>query len=273
MQLSELRGDDLDRVYAALSDKSNSLRRQVHVCAHKALGDAIRWRLVGFNAAEDANAPATPRPKPEAWTPTQVATFLDVASTDRWAPLWRLAATTGMRRGELVGLRWNDIDIETGEVTIERNVTVVDHGLHVGTPKNDRSRSIRLDAGTVQALRSHKARQSAEMLLLGENRPDHDYLFTWQDGSLVHPDVVTRTFKRLTARAQLPPLRLHGLRHSFATNALAHGVDVKDVATRLGHASTRITHDIYTAPSTSRDAEAAELIAGLYEWHCCIEPL
>ena len=100
---------------------------------------------------------------------------------------------------------------------------------------------------------------------MGEDWPDQDYVFTWPDGSLVHPDVVTRTFKRLRDEVGLPTLRLHSLRHAWATHALEAGVNVKDVATRLGHSSTRITHDVHVAPSTSRDAQAAATVASLYD--------
>lgn len=267
IRLDTLAGDDLDRLYGQLraAGRSESLCRHVHVAAHKALGAAVRWRLVGFNAAEDATAPAQSPPKPKAWAANEVVRFLEFAATDRWAPLWRLAATTGMRRGEVVGLRWRDLDLEHGRLTVANNMTVVDHVLHEGTPKGNRARALRLDSATLAALRGWRTQQTTERLAMGAGWPDHDLVFTWPDGSVIHPDVVTRTFNRLVVRAGLPPLRLHALRHAWATHALGAGVDVKDVATRLGHSSTRITHDIYVAPSTDRDAAAAELVAGLYD--------
>jgi integrase len=266
VRLDVLAGDDLERLYGELRalGRSESLCHMVHVTAHKALGAAVRWRLVGFNPADDAAAPAQAAPQPKAWTSEQVGRFLDVAADDRWAPLWRLAATTGMRRGELVGIRWSDLDLDRAALTVANNITVVDHILHDGTPKGNRARSLRLDGGTVAALRTWRRTQAGERLAMGGVWPDHDLVFTWPDGSVVHPDVVTRTYKRLVAKAGLPLLRLHALRHAWATNALRAGVDVKDVATRLGHSSTRITHDIYVAPSSDRDAAAAELVAGLY---------
>ena len=265
VRLDALRGDDLDRVYAALADRSDSLRRSVHVVAHKSLGDAMRWRLVGFNAADDATPPAQSKPDPRAWTAEQVGEFLRVASEDRWAPLWRLAATTGMRRGELVGLRWGDINLKTGELTVVNNVTVTDHATEHGTPKGNRARSMNIDAGTVAVLKDWKRQQATERLAVGTYWPDKDFVFTWPHGDLVHPAVVTRTFKRLKESAGLPDLRLHALRHAWATHALAAGVDVKDVATRLGHSSVRITLDVYVAPSSDRDKSAAATVAGLYD--------
>jgi integrase len=262
--LADLRGDDLDRVQAALVDKSTSLRRRVHVTAHKALGDAVRWRLVGRNVAVDAAAPATPAPNPEAWTPHEVGRFLDAAEGDRWAALWLTIATTGMRRGEAVGMCWSDVDLDGQTLRITRSVTVADHATHVVTPKSGRGRTVRLDADTVAALRAWRAVQAAELLRLGPYRPEGDWCWTWPDGDRVHPDVITRTYRRLRDEAGLPPLRLHSLRHAWATAALDAGVDVKDVSTRLGHSSTRITMDVYVQPSSERDAAAATLVAGLY---------
>lgn len=265
VRLDALRGDNLDRVYAALDGRSDSLRRSVHVVAHKALGDALRWRLVGFNAADDATAPAQSQPDPRAWTAEQVGEFLRVAADDRWSALWRLAATTGMRRGEMVGLRWSDIDLAAGSLVVANNVTVTDHATEHGTPKGNRARSMSLDSGTVAALKDWKRQQATERLAVGTYWPEGDFVFTWPDGALVHPAVVTRTFKRLRESVGLPELRLHSLRHAWATHALAAGVDVKDVATRLGHSSVRITLDVYVAPSSERDASAAATVADLYD--------
>ncbi len=159
--------------------------------------DAVRWRLIGFNPAEDADAPAPTLPRPRAWTPEQVGAFLAEAGGDRWAAMWRLAATTGLRRGELAGLRWEDLDLDGGELVVAENRVVVNHRVHTGTPKGNRARRIGLDPATVEALRG------------------------W--------------------------------------------VDIKIVAGRLGHSSTRITHDIYTAVVPSMDAAAAQLVAGLYD--------
>jgi integrase len=266
LRLSELRGDDLDSLYEHMKKegKSASLRRTVHITAHKMLADAVRWRLVAYNAADDASPPSQPRARPRAWTPDQVRTFLDIASQDRWAALWHLAATTAARRGELVGLRWSDLNLETGELAIQRNVTTADHEVVVSTPKTGRARNVSLDPGSVQILKAHRSRQVEELLRLGEQRPDHDYMFTWEDGTLVHPLIITKRFRKLTDSAGLPPLRLHNLRHAWVTSALALGVDIGDISLRLGHSSVRTTYDIYAVPSTERDAAAACAVADLY---------
>jgi len=265
VRLDELSGDHLSRLYGQLraAGKSERTVRYVHTTAHRALRDAARWRLVGFNAAEDADSPAQTRPDPKAWTPADVGRFLRIARTDRWWPLWRLIATTGLRRGEAVGLRWGDLD--GTDLVVARNAVVVDGRVVEGTPKSNRSRRIALDAETVDVLRAWKRAQAAERLALEGEWIAGDRLFTWPDGSVVHPNVVTRTFGRLVQRAELPPLPLHNLRHAWATSALRAKVDLKVVSSRLGHASTRITADVYTAAVPSLDAAAASTVAGLYD--------
>jgi integrase len=264
--LAELAGDDLTRLYDRIRALGRAERtvRYVHSTAHRALKDACRWRLIAFNAAAEATAPAQTPPKPTAWTPNEMARFLDVAAGDRWAALWRLAATTGMRRGELCALRWADLDFGSGTVTVERSAVVVNHDVVIGTPKSGRTRRLGLDAVTLDALKAWRRGQAEERLAFGAGWAGGDEIFTWPDGMRVHPDVITRTFARLVAGADVSPLRLHGLRHSWATNALRAGVRTKVVSDRLGHASTRITEDIYTAFVKELDQDAAEQVAALY---------
>jgi integrase len=265
--LSDVTGDRLTALYGQLraAGKAERTVRYVHTTAHLALKDAVRWRLIGFNPAEDADAPAQTPPRPKAWTPEQVATFLEHAADDRWWPLWRLAATTGMRRGELAGLRWCDLDLDGGALVVAENRVVVEHEVVTGTPKGNRSRRIGLDAVTVEVLRGWRRRQLEERLVIGELWPDIDLVFVWPDGSPLHPDVISRTYRRIAERGGLPPMPLHNLRHAWATAALLGRVDVKVVSARLGHSSTRITHDIYTAAVPSMDDAAAELVAGMYD--------
>jgi integrase len=264
MRLAELRGDDIDAAIATLSERSASTRHKVFVTASKALTDALRWKVVPYNPARDAVAPAQPGPRPVAWSPTEVGRFLEAARSDRWWPLWRLAATTGLRRGELVGLRWSNVDLDGGELVVAENRTLAAGRVVVGTPKSDRVRPVAIDPATIAVLRAWRVAQVSELLALGEYRPDHDYVFTWADGSVVDPLVVTKTFGRIAKRAGLPPLRLHNLRHAWASSALDAGVDLVDVSKRLGHASTRITSDIYIERSSERDAAAAAKVAELY---------
>jgi integrase len=266
VRLDDLAGDDLTRLYAELRAEGKAERtvRYVHVTARKALGDAVRWRLLAWNPATEAEAPAQTPADPKAWTPDEVADLMVVCDVNRWAPLWRLAADSAARRGELAALRWPDLDLDAGTLTIARNLVVVQHRLYEQTPKNGRARTVALTAATVEALRAWRRQQGEERIAMGGAWTGEDRVFCWPDGSMLHPSVITRTFKRLVAEAGVPPLRLHSLRHAWATAALRAGVRTKVVADRLGHASTRITEDIYTAHVGELDVAAAETVAALY---------
>ncbi len=265
VRLRDLAGDHFTILYGKLRarGRAEATVRHVHVVAHRAMKDACRWRLLGYNPVDDADAPAQARANPRAWTPEQVARFLEVASEDRWSALWRLAAATGLRRGELVALRWSDV--ERGEIIVRRNRVVVEHEVVEGTTKRGRERRLSLDPVTVATLQRWRVAQAEERLVIGPYWPGEDYVFTWSDGSVVHPDVVTRTFRRLVDAAELPPLPLHNLRHAWATAALGAGIPTKVASERLGHSSTRITEDIYTAAIPSMDADAAQAVASLYD--------
>jgi integrase len=272
-RLDQLAPDDFTRLYATLRRSggrhgqglSERSVRYVHVTARKALGDAVRWRLLGFNPVSEADPPAQQQPKPRAWTPAEVAAFLVAAEQDRWWPLWLTAATTGMRRGELAGLRWENLDLDKATLVVTHNRVVLGHAVVEYDTKNRKARTISLDASTVEALRAWRRAQREERLYIGPTWLNADgRVFVWQDGSPLHPALITRTFRRIADSAELPPLTLHGLRHSWATSALRAGVRTKVVSDRLGHASTRITDDIYTAHVDELDAEAANAVAGLY---------
>jgi site-specific recombinase XerD len=139
---------------------------------------------------------------------------------------------------------------------------VVNHKVLDGTPKSERSeRLIGLDGATVSALRAHKARQSAERLAWGPGYEVSDLVFTWEDGRPLHPSIISRTFQRLAATANLPVIRLHDLRHSYASAALEAGVGLKVMQERLGHSSVAITGDIYSHVSRQVDQSAADQVA------------
>jgi integrase len=265
VRLRDLSGDMFTALYDQLRRRglSESSVRLVHVVAHCAMKDAGRLRLVAYNPVDDAIAPSQTPPRPRAWTPDEVARFLTEAETNRWFALWRLAVTTPLRRGELVGLRWSDLDGD--ELVVANNAVVLDHEIVEGAPKNKRARRVGLDPVTVAALTRWRKQQTEERLLIGKHWPEGDYIWTWQDGTRVHPNVISRTFKRIRDRAGLPTLSLHSLRHAWATAALRAKVDIKVVSNRLGHSSTRITHDVYTAAVPSMDAEAAQVVANLYD--------
>ncbi len=188
--------------------------------------------------------------------------FLETLDANqRWKPLWELAAGTGMRRGELLALRWSDIDLEARVARVERSVTHLGTGRTYGTPKNHERREVALDSHLVSTLRSWRKQQISERLSLGGSYLDEDLVFTWQEGRPVHPDYVTSTFRRLTSESGLPALKFHELRHTHATLLLREGVPVHVVAKRLGHKDPSVTLNVYADAIPDDDDRAVDTFA------------
>lgn len=220
--------------------------RNVHGVLSKALADAVRLRLITRNAAYRAELPAIPAQRARAWTSEQISTFLDHVADDRWAPMWRLLATTGMRRGESLGLRWPDVDLEAGTMTITNQRTIAGGRVVEGEPKSAAGRrTIALDAGTLSALKAWRAGQSQERLVMGAGWATGDYVFTWPTGEPIWPQKVTAWFRQHAETLGLPQIGVHGLRHSAATWMIAAGESPKVVTHRLGHAHVAITLQLY----------------------------
>jgi integrase len=197
------------------------------------------------------------------WTAAQLRQFLGHTGDHRLHGLWVLAATTGMRRGELCGLMWDDVSWERGTLAVRRARVPIAGRVTEGTPKSDRARVVALAEGSVGALRSHRARQRAERLAWGEGWEDGGYAFTREDGSPMPPDAVSREFDALVRNAGLPRIRLHDLRHTHATLGLASGVPAKVMSERLGHAKVAITLDLYSHVVPGMQEAAAQQIEAL----------
>jgi integrase len=194
------------------------------------------------------------------WTPEQTGGFLDHVHEDPLSALYHLVAFRGLRRGEACGLRWTDVDLKANTVTVATQLVQDGWEIAENAPKTaSGARVVALDAETVKVLRSHRARQSARRLELGEVWIDSGRVFTGDDGAWLHPGKLSEAFERLVKSSGLPPIRLHDLRHGAATLALAGGADMKVVQEMLGHSSITITSDIYTSvlPQVARDAAEA----------------
>lgn len=246
--------------------------RYVHTIVHAALKDAMRWGRVARNIADAADPPSagsSRSSRPRAWTAAQLGAFLDFIADDRYLPAWMFTATTGCRRGECLGLKWSDLDLDKGTAVISRQVTAIDHQLRVKElPKTKRGHMILLDSGTVAMLRRWRARQAEEKLLVGAGYRDQGFVFCHPDGSVYDPDRFSREFLRKQAQYNrahsddpLPRLVLHGLRHTWATLALHEGIDIQIVSERLNHSSTFVTREIYTHVTPPMQSDAAERVA------------
>ncbi len=188
----------------------------------------------------------------------QVATLLNGAQgTSLYVPIL-LAATTGMRRGEILALRWSALDLERGTVAVVQSLEQLIGGLNFKEPKTERGkRSIRLPSVTIEALRQHKARQARQRLQLGLGRDDNGLVCARYDGEPRSPQSLTREFKRLVAKLDIPRITFHGLRHSHATQLLRVGIHPKVAQERLGHSTIATTMDLYSHVTESMQEDAA----------------
>jgi integrase len=267
--IQQISPDHLDRFYADLvaAELATKTVRNIHVLVHRALRDAVRKNLVPRNVADAADPPKlnrANRDEMKTWTPEQLRAFFDGIADHRLAAAYVLAATTGMRRGEVLGVRWRDVDFAARRLHVQQTVLSVEYKLTVGRPKTLRGeRKLALDPETIRILTEHRAGQDRERALLGDGYVDNDLVFAREDGSPVHPDYFSKTFDRTVKRLKLPKIRLHDLRHTHATLGLAAGVHVKVMSDRLGHATTAFTQDVYMHAIPAVEDDAANQIADL----------
>lgn len=240
----------------------------IHNIVHRAFKDAVRWGRLARNPADAADPPPGGQKSDtvHVWDAPTLRSFLgaSLAAEDRLHALWVLLATTGMRRGEALGLRWHDVDLEIGRVRVVQTIIQIGTKVSTSQPKTSRGRrAISLDSATVAVIRDHRHRMLQERLLVGPDFNDLDLVFHRPDGSWLRPDAVSETFLRRGRRYDLPRLTLQGLRHTWATLALESGVHPRVVQERLGHSTIAITLGIYSHVSPTLHDEAAQLVAEL----------
>lgn len=274
-QLAKLSPGDLDLFYADLLAKGRrgngtdrkglapKTVRSIHVMLNKALSDAQRKGLVVRNVAELADPPklsAQRREEVKAWDADQLCTFLDAIAAQRFFPAFHLSANTGMRRGEILGLRWGDLDLGVGRVSVRQALVSVAYEVHISDVKTGNGRrTIDIEEGAVAVLEAWRRLRTDERG--GKAPAKSDLVFTREDGAWFHPDLFSQIFDRAVAKLDVPEITLHDLRHTHATILLMNGTPVKVVSERLGHASPAFTMSVYQHVLPGMQAEAAELFA------------
>jgi integrase len=230
------------------SGLSASTVHKMHAILHKALARAVAWHMVPRNVTEVVEPPQPAPKEMRPLSPTEAHRFLDAARGERFEALYVLAITTGMRQGELLALRWQDVDVENATISIGRTLTRNGGRVAIGEPKTKKSRrSIRLTSRAVEALKAHLEYQLRQIEILGDRYEDQGLLFTTDTGGPVNPsNLRKRSFAPLLKKAKLPHIRFHDLRHTCATLLLTQGTHPKYVQELLGHATIAITLDTYS---------------------------
>lgn len=278
-RVRDLRPAHVARMFAALRQPGSNRRgkgggglsetslQHTHSTLRSALDYAIRQRIITHNVMGDVERPRRGATEMRFWSAAELATFLADTEGDRLHPLFRLASHTGCRRSELLGLRWPQLDLDAGTLSVTRRRTRVGYRMteRAGTKTRAGARTIDLDPETVEVLKRWREAQAAERSAWGLAYVDSGYVFAAENGEPVHADHVAQRFERRMARAQVPAIRFHDLRHTHATLLLKAGVPVHVVAQRLGHASPALTLSIYSHVLPRQQLEAATAFAQLVE--------
>lgn len=284
IRLDRLEADTLDKAYNHWLGEglSPSTVHKYHAVLTAALSAAVKWGWIDTSPAARASPPSPAKREINVPTPERLTALISTAEAEEpvVATAIALAALTGARRGELVGLRWSDVDLDAGRVKIARSVVLAGGLLHVGPTKTHQIRLVALDEIGVEVLRRHRAYMDDVSFRAGEPLAPDPYVLSYTvDGSVpVGPDTVTHRFGALCRRmealaaqragvevAKLPPgerwpYRFHDLRHFSATALVAAGIDVRTVASRLGHAQPTLTLNLYAHALPERDRHAAAVL-------------
>ncbi len=238
--------------------------RLVHLHLDQALTQAMTMGLVARNVSDVVTAPrARPRDM-DTWTAEQARAFLRAAHSSAHGPIWVVALATGMRRGELLGLRWRDVDFERGTLSVRQTVGLLRGVSEFKKPKTKSSvRDIPVQPEVLDALRAHKIAQNEQRLAKGSLWHDYGLVFTSEVGTPIHGDNLRRDYDRLVTRAGVPRIRIHDLRHSHVTLAIAAGANIKAVSQRVGHSNVHITLGTYAHVMPSQHVEVSDKVGAV----------
>ncbi len=248
VKLKDLTATHARGLYREKLESGSSPRtvQYIHTTLHKALRDAVSDGLIPRNAADGIKAPRPKKKEINPLSPEQTRAFLKAVHGDRLEALYVLAVHRGLRQGELLGLRWEDIDLEAGVLQIRRTLSLTRDGHVFEPPKNGKGRSVELTQDASDALRRHLSRQLEEIETLGDNYLDQGLVFPGERGQPMRRNTVNGKLERILKRVDLPKIRFHDLRHTCATLLLSKGVHPKFVQELLGHATISITLDLYS---------------------------
>jgi integrase len=232
----------------------------MHRLTKMALRKAVRWRLLGRNPADDVDPPKVERIPMNTYDLPETAALLAAARGTRMLVPTILAVLCGLRRGEIIGLRWRSVALDRSELAVVESAEQTAAGVRIKETKTGRDRTVALSAFVVVELRGHRARQAEELLRVGIRLSPDTLVVAQADGRLIQPRSLTHEWAKLVARRGLRRIRFHDLRHAHATHMLASGVHPKIASERLGHSSVGITLDLYSHATRGMQADAAALV-------------
>lgn len=234
--------------------------RYMHSILRSSLNQAVKWKMISSNPASLADPPKLTHKEKGTWTIQEANQFLSHTFQDDLLHVaYLLAIYTGMRQGEILGLRWKDCDLEKGQISICQTLSRTSKGLVFQEPKTKSSRRvIAITDEIVSALKKHKARQNRNKLLLGEAYEDHNLVVCTSKGTPIIPSNFRRHFIRMIKESGVPKIRFHDMRHTHATIMLQLGEHPKVVSERLGHSRTSVTLDTYSHVIPNIQADAAK---------------
>lgn len=269
IKLSLLRPEHLQRHYTDCLNKGLNARtvRYHHAVVHVALKTALKMGLIVRNPADAVDLPKIHSKEMKTWDANQVSIFLEFIKDNQYHYLFRTALFTGMRRCELLGLKWGDVDFIMSQLSVSRGLHHLKDGSYVFTePKSAKSRrTIALPPSVTLALRAYRQQKALERARLGKTLNEQDLVFSNPDGKPLRPNTVTRAFESLASRCGLPVIRLHDARHSHASIMLKQGIHPKIVQERLGHSSISMTIDTYSHVISGLQEAAAKRFDELFD--------
>ncbi len=232
-----------------------------HRLLHQAMGRAVKWKLIARNPVDDVDPPSVDRAEIMTLKSDELNALIDaVHGTQFYVPVL-IAAATGMRRGEVLGLKWADVDFERTTLKVERSLQETKAGLTLKPPKTKRSRrSITLPTFLIEELKRHRQEQRKHRIAVAPVYQDNDLVCAKEDGSFVSPEWLSRRFGDVVSKLDIPQITFHGIRHTHITHLLESGVHPKVASERAGHSSVAVTLDLYSHVSENLQREAASRI-------------
>ncbi|WP_185222794.1 tyrosine-type recombinase/integrase [Parageobacillus thermoglucosidasius] len=247
--LSSITTEDIDSFYNLKLDEGYSTNyiRKMHQLLHQAFDQAVKWKKISYNPATQADPPSIKKEEMKIWSLNEIHKFLNECKNERNYITFLLAIYTGMRRGEILGLKWSDIDFDKKVIHVNRSLAYVPNkGYILTTLKTKNSkRQIPISDNVVKELLIHKAKQEEWKKRLGKAYEDNDLVICTEMGTMQDPRNILRVMRRLCKSSGVTAIRFHDIRHTHASILISSGVDIVKVSARLGHANPKITLEIY----------------------------